>query len=214
MDYGGLSEYKQAVISYIEGSQPPPTITFIITTTTNYHFYHHNNHQLSLLSSQQPPTITSIITTATNYHFYHHNHHQLSLLSSQPPPTTTFIITTTYWNSSMLSHFSGASSKVPVLSNDLHQNEWTAMGKILLKGYADTKYFPVQIVRAIVMQSLSGQEMDGVVLVSSLMEVMSEVDQGLVENIRNGQLADNDEEMIDDFIIRVRSDSYAKRELD
>ena len=75
-------------------------------------------------------------------------------------------------------------------------------------------YFPVQIVRAIVVQSLSGQEMDDAALVSSLMEVMSEVDQGLVENIRNGQLADNDEEMIDDFIIRVRSDSYAKRELD
>ena len=75
-------------------------------------------------------------------------------------------------------------------------------------------YFPVQIVRAIVVQSLSGQEMDDAALVSSLMEVMSEVDQGLVENIRNGQLADNDEEMMDDFIIRVRSDSNAKRELD
>ena len=43
--------------------------------------------------------------------------------------------------------------------------------------------------------------MDNVALVSSLMEVMSEVDHGLVENIRNGQLEDNDEEMMDDFII-------------
>ena len=43
--------------------------------------------------------------------------------------------------------------------------------------------------------------MDDAALVSYLMQIMSDVDQGLVENIRKGQLADNDEEMMDDFII-------------
>ena len=47
----------------------------------------------------------------------------------------------------------------------------------------------------------TGQEMDDVALVSTLIKVMSEVDQGLVENIRKGQLADYDEDMMDDCII-------------
>ena len=73
-----------------------------------------------------------------------------------------------FWNSSLLSRFSGAGSKVPVLSNDLHQDEWMAMGKILLKGYADTGYFPIPIVDAIAIQAFTSSKMTDKTLVTSL----------------------------------------------
>ena len=106
--------------------------------------------------------------------------------------------------SSLLSRFSGAGSKIPVLSNDLYRDEWIAMGKILVRGYADTGYFPIQIAESVMMQVYDRQEPDDEVLINSLLKVMSVVDQDLVSKIKGGEETeesdDDDDEMMDEFV--------------
>ena len=57
------------------------------------------------------------------------------------------------------------------------------------------------MVDAISIQAFASSEMTDEALVTSLMQVMSEVDQGLVNNIRNGKSNENDEDRLHDFLV-------------
>ena len=51
----------------------------------------------------------------------------------------------------------GERERVPFVRHDLYINEWNSIAKILLRGFMDTKYFPLQLCKAFIIYVLFGK---------------------------------------------------------
>ena len=51
----------------------------------------------------------------------------------------------------------GERERVPFVRHDLYINEWNSIAKILVKGFMDTKYFPLQLRKAFIIHVLFGE---------------------------------------------------------
>ena len=51
----------------------------------------------------------------------------------------------------------GERERVPFVRHDLYINEWNSIAKILVKGFMDTKYFPLQLCKAFIIHVLIGE---------------------------------------------------------
>ena len=54
-------------------------------------------------------------------------------------------IMTMFWQQFFMSLSTGATEKVPSVRHDYQHQEWKAIGKILVYGYREIKYFPVTL---------------------------------------------------------------------
>jgi len=59
-----------------------------------------------------------------------------------------------FWREILDSLFIGDRQRIPYIRHDLYIDDWEAIGNILLKGYLDTGYFPVQICTAFVFSEM------------------------------------------------------------
>ncbi|KAK5648008.1 hypothetical protein RI129_002900 [Pyrocoelia pectoralis] len=59
-------------------------------------------------------------------------------------------VLTEFWNSFYDECCEGATCKVPVIRHDYCEKKWRAIGKVLLIGYRQIKYFPTKLARAFV----------------------------------------------------------------
>ena len=62
-----------------------------------------------------------------------------------------------FWKEAANSLFIRETERVPYVRHDLFKYEWEAIGKILLKGYIDTEYFPVILSKTFVPYTLFGE---------------------------------------------------------
>ena len=66
-------------------------------------------------------------------------------------------VCTSFWKEAANSLLIGETERVPYVRHDLFKDEWEAIGKILLKDYIDTGYFPVILSKAFVLYTLFGE---------------------------------------------------------
>ena len=89
---------------------------------------------------------------------------------------------TSFWKEAANSLLIGEIERVPYVQHDLFKYEWEATGKILLKGYIDTGYFPVILSKAFVLYTLFGK--DGVYnLLSSLFLYLSSIEANMLKGL-------------------------------
>ena len=77
----------------------------------------------------------------------------------------------TYWNEASESTLISVQERVPFVLHDMYKAEWRAIGKIILKGFLDTGYFPIVLSKAFVYYCLFGEVSD-VELLSSFFKLL------------------------------------------
>ena len=65
-----------------------------------------------------------------------------------------------FWSDAMESYFIGADQRVPLIRHDLYLDEWRAIGTILVKGFIDVGYFPIQINKCFTNYCIFGEVSD------------------------------------------------------
>ena len=67
-------------------------------------------------------------------------------------------VLTSFWNECFSSLTVGALEKVPNVRHDYQKGEWEAIGRIIVFGYSEVKYFPITLSRAFVATLFFGEE--------------------------------------------------------
>ena len=62
-----------------------------------------------------------------------------------------------FWKDFYESHMLGETERVPYIRHDFNRERWEAVGRILVKGYTDSQYFPHKISKAFLAACLFGE---------------------------------------------------------
>ncbi|VDI74013.1 Hypothetical predicted protein [Mytilus galloprovincialis] len=105
----------------------------------------------------------------------------------------------TFWNNFFSRAAEGeGQARVPSLISQWQNEEWKAIGRILLKGYMDHSYFPLQFATAFVCALIHGESsLSPDMLMSSFLSYMNDTDREIVTAALKGNLQDDEK---DDFI--------------
>ncbi|CAG2184717.1 unnamed protein product [Mytilus edulis] len=102
-----------------------------------------------------------------------------------------------FWNIFLLKSAEGEEARVPCLASKWQNEEWKAIGRILLKGYTDCGYFPLQLAPAYAIALIFGEmSVTPEILLSSFMSYLSCSDRETVTAAINDALP---EENLDDL---------------
>ena len=94
---------------------------------------------------------------------------------------------TEFWNEFYLRYTLGSDSKIPVVTHTLDENSWKSIGKIIVIGYNQVGYFPVQISRPFITKCITGSEgCSDDELQNSFLNSMNSTDQDVIKNALNG----------------------------
>lgn len=110
-----------------------------------------------------------------------------------------------FWEQFLLKHTDGEDFRIPILSNELGDCEWEAIGRILVKGYRDVKYFPVSIAPAFFVAIVLGESaVTPEILKSSFMSFISKTERDVLEQALADAEHDPDDliELLDRFECR------------
>ncbi|CAC5387040.1 unnamed protein product [Mytilus coruscus] len=116
---------------------------------------------------------------------------------------------TEFWSEFYLECTNGCMYKVPILRHDFQEEEWEAVGRIILKGYLDVGYFPVGISPTIIEECLYGK------FLSSLLECFFHyILQSEVKCIKEAfeDFTSADKEELDDILGSHQSHSISTAE--
>lgn len=92
-----------------------------------------------------------------------------------------------FWDTFCLKYTDGEDFRIPVLSNELGDTEWEAVGRILLKGYIDLKYFPVRIAPAFFITVCHGENvLTAEILKNSFLSFLSKSEKDILGNALSG----------------------------
>ena len=94
---------------------------------------------------------------------------------------------TEFWNEFYLRYTLGSDSKIPVVTHTLDENSWKSTGKIIVFGYNQVGYFPVQIFRPFITKCITGSEgCSNGELQNSFLNSMNSTDRDDIKNDLNG----------------------------
>ena len=88
----------------------------------------------------------------------------------------------------------GERERVPFVRHDLYINEWNSIAKILVKGFMDTKYFPLQLRKAFIIHVLF-REVNNDCFIKSFLNYVTPMESKIVETALRGthpQIYDDD----------------------
>ena len=111
-----------------------------------------------------------------------------------------------FWEAFLLKFTDGEGFRIPVLSNELADTEWEAVGRILLKGYRDHRYFPVSIAPGFFVALCHGENaVTPEILKTSFLSYLSISEKELIEQALSGEEHDRDDliELLDRFECRI-----------
>ena len=75
---------------------------------------------------------------------------------------------TSFWKEILDTHFLGDQERVPLIVHDFYVDEWTNIGKILVKGFKDCGYFPLNLSKAFIINCLFNDVPNEILLESFL----------------------------------------------
>ena len=106
---------------------------------------------------------------------------------------------TAFWTDFLTGEAEGEESRVPAINTKWQEEEWNAVGRILLKGLTDHAVFPLQLNKVFVVNLIHGEEkVDPEMLVNSFLTFICHEDKELVLNVlENGVNTDTKDDFID-----------------
>ena len=81
----------------------------------------------------------------------------------------------------------GERERVPFVRHDLYINEWNSVAKILVKGFIDTKCFPLRLCKAFIIHVLFG-EVNNDCFIKSFLNYVTPMELKIVETALWGTL--------------------------
>lgn len=116
---------------------------------------------------------------------------------------------TSFWKEILDTRFLGDRERVPLVVHDYFVEEWASIGLILVKGFLDCGYFPLNLCKAFVVNGLFGDEgLSNKILLESFMKYISKTEEVLVESaLTAGQTSS----VFDDDIFMNVLDKYRCR---
>ncbi len=98
----------------------------------------------------------------------------------------------------------GEQERVPVVRHDFQVLEWTAIARILVKGYKEVKFFPIKLSKVFISAILFDEkEITKDLMIESFLSYISSDERDLVnEVLTNDKLSDEQNEEWEDFLER------------
>lgn len=114
-----------------------------------------------------------------------------------------------FWIEFFTSNAEGEAARVPALNPKWQAEEWTAIGRILLKGLTDANFYPVQFAPAFSIALIYGENaVTPKNLMDSFLQYLNKTDRDLVELAVAGNItADDDQDDLLDLLDRFGSKS-------
>jgi hypothetical protein len=108
----------------------------------------------------------------------------------------------------------GEQERVPIVRHDFQVPEWTAIARILVKGYIEVKFFPVKMSKVFISAVLfNEEEITKDLMIDSFLCYISSDERNLVKEIlTNEKLTDEQNEEWKDFLERFGSRKIPKVE--
>lgn len=120
---------------------------------------------------------------------------------------------TSFWSEFSSRSAEGEEARVPALNPKWQLEEWNAIGRILLKGYQDLRYFPLQLAPSFTYALIHGEHMVAPeILMSSFMLYLSKMDRDVVLQALNGILPNDETDDLVDILDRFGYTSVPKSE--
>ena len=103
-----------------------------------------------------------------------------------------------FWKDFYESHMLGETERVPYIRHDFDRNKWEAVGRILVKGYIESQYFPHKISKAFLSVCLFGEgSITCEMLQDSFKRYVSQSETKLIEGCLANAIACDSVEMLD-----------------
>ena len=112
-----------------------------------------------------------------------------------------------FWSQFYDSCTVGEQERVPVVRHDFQVSEWTAIARILVKGYKDVNVFPIKLCRVFISTVLFNEEeiTNDLMIDSFLSYVSSDEKIVITEALENDSLSEEQNEEWEDFLERFGS---------
>jgi hypothetical protein len=119
-----------------------------------------------------------------------------------------------FWSQFYDSCTVGVQERVPIVRHDFQVPEWTAIARILVKGYIEVKFFPVKLSKVFISAVLfNEEEITKDLMIDSFLCYISSDERNLVKEIlTNEKLTDEQNEEWKDFLERFGSRKIPKVE--
>ena len=93
----------------------------------------------------------------------------------------------------------GEAERVPAIRHDFQDGEWEAIGRVMVKGYQDLKYFPVMLNKVFIFATIfEGKEIPNELLLESFLAYVSKDERDLIQTALNEE--DLDETQNNEFL--------------
>lgn len=118
-----------------------------------------------------------------------------------------------FWTTFENSCTVGEDERIPVIRYDFQASEWEAIARLLVKGFRQLTFFPVNLNRAFLIATIFGErEVTEQVLLDSFLAYLSRDERALVVDALNGTLEDEHIDEWLDFLDRFRCKRVPKPE--
>jgi hypothetical protein len=103
-----------------------------------------------------------------------------------------------FWKDVYNSYMLGEDERVPIIRHDVSKTMWRALARVLLKGYFQERYFPIQISPVFLSCCLFGEEsVTREMYLDSFMKYVSKTEAILIEKVLSSSVSVGAEEVID-----------------
>ena len=111
---------------------------------------------------------------------------------------------TAFWNEFYLTSSSGETARVPAIHPEFGWNEWSAAGRILLKGFQDLRLFPTCLSSAFVTALILGEcAVSDEMLIGSYRAFLSPLDAEIINKALCDEMTEEDKEDLLDILSRA-----------
>ena len=103
-----------------------------------------------------------------------------------------------FWKDFYNSYMLGEDERVPIIRHDVSKPMWQAIARVMLKGYFQERYFPIQISPVFLSCCLFGEEsVTPEMYFNSFMNYISKPEANLVEKVLSSSVSVDDDEVLD-----------------
>ena len=111
-----------------------------------------------------------------------------------------------FWKQFCDNHAEGEDERVPAICPDYGQEEWLAIGRVLVKGFLEHKVFPLQLSETFFCAMLFGEEsVSHSLLLKSYRLYLSGNERAAIDNALSGEMNEDDKEIFTDILDREGS---------
>ncbi|MGH0146904.1 UNVERIFIED_CONTAM: hypothetical protein FKN15_043907 [Acipenser sinensis] len=109
-----------------------------------------------------------------------------------------------FWAAFMQNRAEGELEHVPALCPEYGKEEWESLGRILIKGYIDHSYFPIQLSLAFVVAVVLGEsKITPEILIDSFLSYIASFEKDVITAVMNGSIGEDDHDELLEILSRM-----------